>query len=351
MSDYNEVQGLILDAMRKAHEGDLAGAEEIARSVRVKWKLSEIPGLTVDLMVLEGICGIHSGRESYASDRITRALAIAKYSGSIASIYTASAWMAYLAITRGDMRLASKFIVDGCARIAVPVAVISEFRCVVNLAVLFEYFGASTVAAGWFEYSRRLAKRCASPGLLSSVIYNMVVVRVNSAILARVGADPSFKDPGLDLLLVKSAHNFDDMFNVHVLDPYHKLVEAQARYLCGDFSKALELIVSFLGEADRVQDRFRIRGRFDCLQYQVSLGIAIDRESLEQLRGLLAVFESADELAIVKKILATGFMKIGDSESANQLLAEVGEDFRKHQLLCASSLKDLESAGLFDFPR
>ncbi|MBT9486367.1 MAG: hypothetical protein IV093_02540 [Rubrivivax sp.] len=350
MSDYATASSALMDALRKAQMGDVTGAEQTVQFVRATWIVADSPELMVDLMIVEGICGFYSDRVDYAKDRIARALAVAKVSRRSECIYAASAWLAYLKLVDGDMRLAADVVIAGCSSRPPNVSPLAEFRCSSILAVLFEYFGASTVAAGWFAYTRAVALETNLPGTFSSVIYNMAVARINASQLAKIRSEKFEDKIELNLLLAKSASNYDDIRNIHVLDPLHYLIQAQALYLCGQVSLAIETVTKFLTKSSGVLDRFKIRGELDLLRYQISGQICPNINNIRRLQVLSSIFQSDADQAIAKHVLAEGFSILGENAVASQLRFEVDCHLHLHQDMCKSILSDFEGAGLFFFP-
>ena len=346
MSDGSNVDSNLLDALRKAQSGDIKGAEQTIQFIRSTWAVENSPELMVNLMIIEGVCGVCSGKTDYARDRISRALVVAKVSRRSECIYSASAWMAYLYMIEGEMRKAADIVISGCIGRPVNLVPLAEFRCASILAVLFEYFGSSTAAASWFERTRILASRTGLPGMYSSTLYNMAVARINASYLSRLQNEELKRDARLDLLLARSAFNYDDIAGVHVLDPLHYLIESQALYLCDQIPLAIEGVEKFLAGSADVSNRFRIRGEFDLLRYKIANDIIPNFDQVRRLESLMCIFHADDDLAIVKHVLAESFGILGAVDVADRLRAESTSHLRLHKEMCESILLDFERASL-----
>lgn len=331
MDDFSAVSAALLDALHKAQMGDVTGAEGDLQSIRSAWLLERSPELMVDLMIVECACAVYTGRMNYARDRVNRAIVVAKLSRQSECIYAASAWSAYISMIEGGIRKAADLIVDGCAVRPDNVSPLAEFRSSSMLAVILEYLGLSADAAFWFERARTLASKIGLPGLYSSTVYNIAVARVSASMLARIRRCESDPKADLDLLATRSAINFDNITNVHVLDPLHKLIEAQAQYLCGRVPQAIGCIESFLVSSKDVPHRFVVRAEFELLRCQIANHVIPAKSDLERLTELLRTFRSDDELALVKHVLSEGYAAAGLINVASTLDDEISSHLRLHQ--------------------
>lgn len=345
MDDFFTVTAALLNALKKAQTGNVYEAETDLQSIRSTWFVERSPELMVDLMIVECVCAVYSGKVSHAKDRVSRALAVAKLSHRSECIFAASAWLAYVSMIEGDARKAANVLVDGCAVRPENLSPLAEFRSSSILAVLLEYLGFSVDAAHWFERARVLASRTGLPGPYSSTIYNMAVARVSASMLSKIQCREPSLNPDLDLLATRSAMNFDNITNVHVLDPLHRLIEAQALYLCGRIPQALSCIESFLTDPQGVSNRFIIRAEFELLRCRLASQIIPAEGDLEKLRCLLHAFQSDDELALVKDALAEGYAAVGANDVASSLKNEITLHLHLHQKISDSIFLDFKKVG------
>lgn len=345
MDELSAVSTALLSALKKVHAGDVPGAEADLLSIRRTWFVERSPVLMVDLMVVECACAVYTGNVGLAKDRVRRALVIAELSQRSECTFAASAWSAYISMIEGDTREAADRLVSGCAVRPMNVSPLAEFRFSSILAVLLEYLGSSFAAAQWFERTRNLASRTGLPGSFSSLIYNMAVARVSASMLSRIESLGPTENAELDLLAARSAINFDSIANVHVLDPFHRLVESQALYLCGRIPHALNCIEALLAKPQGVPERFIARAEFEFLRYRLANHEVPAESELEKLVGLLHAFQSDDELALVKYVLADGFAAVGIVDVASRFKDETKSHLRLHKEMAESIFSDFMKAG------
>jgi len=341
-----EARALVENGMRLAQAGQPEKAQELVRDIRENFPISSNANLSVEVMVLEGVCSLYCGRRDFAFDRLSRASAIALSFGDNQSVGLAMVWKSLCEFNLGRHVKSAESVLIAHQRLR-DLDCRTRFRCAAMTAMLFEYSGDRLASHEWFHRARVEASRSSEPSLLSALIYNIAMLRVGSGAIARLRSESlrETKDDGFDFDFVESSRNFDAHSGSRLQVEFHFLLKAQAYIAIEEFDKAASLCREFLESKAKISVVEAARARL-CLAWALSRA-GRDPGDLRVLAELPSLLSDSDDLALAHFRLFHLHDIYGDSKSAEahwiqhkQWLAEfdeVGSNIRGLLIDCVPS--------------
>jgi tetratricopeptide (TPR) repeat protein len=312
----SEAKDYIASGMLLAQAGSTNEALQLVRNVRELFFISGNADLSVEVMVLEGICEIYGGELETALDRLERAAAIASSFGSGRAVGLAVAWKSLCEFNLGrhlksaeSILLAHKNIQDLDSFV--------RFRVASMTSMLFEYSGDRPSSVYWFRLARVEASRCDNPSLLSALIYNIAMLRVGSRAIAGLYGESlsQLRSDDVDFSFVQSSWNYDLHSGSRLQVELHDLVKAQLFVSDHRFEEAVSCCRAFLKFETRVAAVNAARAKI-CLSWSLAK-LGADPGDIRCLDESLKSLMDADDLALAHDKICYLNEKCGDLDMSS----------------------------------
>lgn len=344
------VEALVKKALFLAQIGDTSSARELASQARHHWRTEDSAKLTVDLMLVDGICASYSGELASAFDRLNRACVLASMMGDDHRTHLGKAWQATVSFNLGQLASAEKLLSDASKSIN-GVGPNALFRSATVIVVLLQFCGEELAATRWLKFAQRAASGIGHPSLLSHLLYNFAAIRVSTKSYLNFFGNVAHSAASLDALAVSSSVNFDNITATSVQSTFHHLVEAQIFSIREDYSRAYSEIEKFLAKTEGVASEFVAQARFERLFLMLNLKFRIFSEEVQALEGDLLLLKTNDDLAKAHFILNLVARASGDDAKSLKHLALALKYRDIHSKNCSDLVSGLTQSGLFDVPR
>lgn len=299
----------------KAYLSALAG-ELDAASAGIEWVRSQCAiqsnaAMAVEVMVVEGVVHIYSGRTRAGVERLSRAVAIGDSAKLQNLAALARGWLAVVHYNEGDV-VAAGGAVSEALRFPEFAEARTRLRVSTVAGGLCEYSGLSKSAAGWLTAAQSAARGMGVPGVLSTVVYDMALAAVDSAAARRLEGSLQSSDAKSLPLRVKSALHYDETANVGVHRELHWLILGMAHNICEEYVEASSCLEKFLSGPRSFRAADQICAYIE-LAVASSKGGALDVDSdlIEKITDGLGLLIEPVERAMAFEILSSSYRRQG----------------------------------------
>ena len=207
------------------------------------------PSLEPWLCLAEGLADFYADLAGRARDRVRRALALARSTRSTRALPLAAAWMAHLDFHARDDASAVAHLVLALDTAQSDHHSARSRLCLV-LAGMLHYVGAEERAQPWYSQARVHAQAEGDGAALSSIMYNMALLRVVEVRLtAAFGARTDAAALRRAMLGTESSIFLDRSVSTRALSHHPPMQRAQLLMLSGAFAEALALYEAHMAQA------------------------------------------------------------------------------------------------------
>jgi hypothetical protein len=340
----DDLRLIIGAAYLDALSGDLDGASQGVERVRSKCSIESSASMAAEVMLVEGVIHVYSGRTLAGVERLRRAVAIGDSATLRNLAALARGWLAVVYYNDGDVISAGGILSEALcfaeyadARTCLRVSTVAGGLC--------EYSGLGKSAANWLTVAQGAARRMAVHGVLSSVVYDLALAAIDSAAARKLVGTLSASEARSLPLRVRSALNYDSTANVGVHRDLHWLILAMAYNICADYSEAESCLELYAKGASSFRAADRICA---CIELAIAKSkggeLDFDPELIEDIENGLGLLVEPTERAMAYDILSINYQRQGlDCESEfmrNRYFLEIN---RRTEI--ASSLERLICEG------
>jgi hypothetical protein len=346
----NSLASIVSDAYLSALAGNLSGASASIRAVRSQFAIENNSSLTAEIMIVEGMIHIYSGRSGSGVERLTRAVAISDSAGHENLASLARGWLAVVHYNEGNVIAAGKALLEAL-RCAESADARTCLRVSTIAGVLCEYSSLGRAASAWLMAAQVAARRMAIPGVLSSVVYDLALAAIDSASARKLTGKLDREDARRLPLRVMSALNYDANANVGVHRDLHWLVLAMAYNLCEDYLQAELSLDRYFGGASSFRAADDVCARVEYAIARSKGGeLEVEANLIEEIRVGLDLLVEPIERAMALDVLARHCCRLSKNEEAKAMRAAVFEEIDKRNELANSLEKLVRESLLFTPP-
>jgi hypothetical protein len=299
------------DAYLSALAGNLEKASMCIEQVRCSYTIENSASMAAEVMLVEGVIHIYSGRPKAGVERLKRVVAI----GDSAALYNLAAlargWLAVLHYNEGDVIAAGK-VLSEALRFAEHADARTCLRISTVAGGLCEYSGLGESAAQWLLAAQRACSRLAVPGVLSSVVYDLALAAVDSAAAKKLAGKLSKNDANNLPLRVRSALNYDSIANVGVYRELHWLVLAMAYNICSNYGEAKLHLDRYFDDPQSFRAADQVCAYIELAIAQSAGGeLDFDSDLIESIKSGMSLLVEPIERAVAFDILALNYQRLG----------------------------------------
>lgn len=314
----NEATNTVEEALRTAHDltqlGQLDAAEGVIERLRSSMVVPDYPVLAVQVMVIEGCIAAYRGHWKRSRDRLERARLLAVRIGDKRSELLACSWLSYVTFIESDfescLSLVRKVIDEH--KTATGFAL---FRASAIIVLLLLLAGRTVEAEQWFKYTKRVSESLREPAAISIVIFDIAAMRASSKRFDSLGgADPDYAAIGLDLVLARSAQNFDEIGSVRIMPALHYLLESQILNSLGRYDEAKSLLSQALSSPVTLPGVAINQAKLELYWAQTNVGeICSDAVTSEDWQIEIAQLVDDDDIAVYCERASRAMAAAGDT--------------------------------------
>ncbi|MBP8270743.1 MAG: hypothetical protein KAX42_02615 [Sphaerotilus sp.] len=314
-----------------ARLGETDQARSEITSLRADGAVRSYPSLEPWLCLAEGLADFYANLAGRARDRVRRALVLARSTRSTRALPLAAAWMAHLDFHARDDASAVAHLVLALDAAQADHHSARARLCLV-LAGMLHYAGAEERAQPWYSQARVHAQAEGDGASLSSIMYNMALLRVVEVRLtAAFGARTDVAVLRRAMLGTESSIFLDRSVSTRALSHHPPMQRAQLLMLTGQYAEALVLY-----DAHTVQAVAEGLTSCECIfladQARCLVELGRSEEVLPRVRAAesaLLLATEPEDLAIAHAVLAQVHGWLGLSERSNRHAREAG---RHHEI-------------------
>lgn len=307
--------------------------EEIA-SLRAGDAVRRYPSLEPWLCLAEGLADFYTDLAGRARERVRRALVLARSTRSTRALPLAAAWMAHLDFYARDDTSAVAHLVLALDT-AQPDHHGARARLCLVLAVMLHYAGAEDRAQPWYSQARVHAQAEGDGASLSSIMYNMallrvVEVRLTVAFGAGGGGATALRRA---MLGMESSIFLDRSVGTRALSNHPPMQRAQLLVLSGQFADALALYDAHMAQAV-AEGLTSCHAIFLADQAWCLVGLGRSDEALSRARAAEAALRTTNEpedLAIAHAVLAQVHARLGLSDLVARQARQAGHHHKVYR--------------------
>ncbi len=232
-----------------ARLGETTRARTEIASLRAEPGAREYPSLEPWLLLGEGLADFYADLAGSARERVRRALVQARSTRSTRALPLAAAWLAHLEFhVREDIRAVEALV------LALNTAQADHHgarsRLCLVLAGMLHYAGAEERAQPWYSQARVHAQAEGDGAALSSIMYNMALLRVvDVRLTAAFGAHTDAAALRRAMLGTESSIFLDRSVSTRALSHHPPMQQAQLLVLAGQPAEALALYDAYTAQA------------------------------------------------------------------------------------------------------
>lgn len=292
------LESLFRAAQDSARKGRLLEAESIVAKIRAVTQVELQPTLIIGIMIIEGCIYSYRADWKRARDRLLRARALAASQRRIGLEIEALAWLAYIAFNEGELGTAASRATE-VMRWRGSASPFTLYRASSVIAFLYFLADRPGSADQWLRFAKRMAELAGAPGATSSIIFAAAALRASSERVRRASGGCSTADLDLELLLSRSARNYDEITNVTIMPALHKLQEAQVLNMMGNFEVARDILVSVLDSPQELPNISVIQARLELFWSRWSLAPkSVEQFDLEEAVRYVNEFLEDDDIIV-----------------------------------------------------
>lgn len=313
------LDSLLRAAQDNARRGRLSEAESIVDEIRSATRVELQPSLIIGIMIIEGC--IYSYRADWrnARDRLLRARALAASQRKIGLEVEALAWLAYIAFNEGELEAAASRAME-VMRWREDASHFTLYRASSVIAFLYFLADRPESADRWLRFAKRMAELAGAPGATSSIIFAAAALRASSERVRRALDGSGRANLDLELLLSRSAQNYDEITNVTIMPALHKLQEAQVLNMMDNFQAARDILISVLERPEDLPDISVIQAKIELFWARWSMAPRSARESdLEETVRYVNEFLEDDDIIVYSARLIQACKEVGRIEFVGSL--------------------------------
>lgn len=308
------------------------------------------PSLEPWLLLAEGLADVYAdlALAGAARVRVHRALTLARSTRSTRALPLAAAWLAHLDFHARDDASAVEHLVlaHDTAR---PDHHSARSRLCLVLAGMLHYAGAEERAQPWYSQARVHAQAEGDGAALSSIMYNMALLRVVEVRLtAAFGPRTDAAALRRAMLGTESSIFLDRSVSTRALSHHPPMQRAQLLVLSGQVDEALALYEAHAAQAV-AEGLTSCEGIFLADQAWCLAMLGRTDEALERARAALSVLPAATEpedRAIAHAMLSQVWTRLGVSDQAARHAALAAQDHQQYRLRADALLALLDRAAL-----
>jgi hypothetical protein len=232
-----------------ARLGEFDRVREDVADLRQGEQVRQHPSLEPWLCLAEGLADFYADLAGRARDHVRRALALARSTRSARALPLAAAWLAHLDFHARDDASAVAHLVLALETAAADHHGARSRLCLVAAGML-HYAGAEAQAQPWYSQARIHAQAEGDGAALSSIMYNMALLRVLDVRLsAAFGARHDEAALRRALLGTESSIYLDRSVSTRALSHHPPMQRAQLMVVSGQLAEALALYESHMAQA------------------------------------------------------------------------------------------------------
>lgn len=305
---------------------------EIAR-LRAGDGVHDHPSLEPWLLLAEGLDDFYADLTHHARDKVRRALALARTTRSVRALPLAAAWMAHLDFHARDDASAVEHLMLALDTAQADHHSARSRLCLVQAGML-HYAGAEERAQPWYGQARIHAQTEGDGAALSSIMYNMALLRVIEVRLtAAFGARTDAAALRRAMLGTESSIFLDRSVSTQALSHHPPMQRAQLLVLSGQFTEALVLYEAHMAQAV-AEGLTSCEALFLADQAWCLVELGRGDEALARARAaefaLLAATEPEDR-AIAHAVLAQVHARLGLSDLAIRHTRQAGCSHQRYR--------------------
>ncbi|MEN9418637.1 MAG: hypothetical protein RI988_2257 [Pseudomonadota bacterium] len=318
---------------------------------------------TAWLSLVEGLVALHQAPDAASTDRLTRAVVLARLAPGTQVQALATAWLAHLhfnqgrlaefaALARAALDLSASGVAPAvgatpaaasapvAAGVAAPGWPAVQARVLLTVASAWMSAGMPARAQPWFFAAREAAAAEGDSLMVGAVLHDMAAFRVHALriewarhAVGRRETAPSAEDD-LARVLLDSAHSYEQAVHAGALAPLQPLARIALQVVRGEHEAALELAARTLPQlVEAGLCRYDALLRADRLWCTLASGRRADAaahsaESADILARLVQHTPDPDDRLIVHATLAQAWRAAGQAQAA------------AHHAACAASEDD-----------
>lgn len=296
-----------------ARLGETGQARGEIASLRAEDGARDYPSLEPWLLLAEGLADFYADLAGSARERVRRALVLARSTRSTRALPLAAAWLAHLDFhTRDDVSAVEHLAL--ALDSARPDHHSARSRLCLVLAGMLHYAGAEERAQPWYSQARIHAQAEGDGAALSSIMYNMALLRVVEVRLTTAfGARTDAAVLRRAMLGTESSIFLDRSVSTRALSNHPPMQRAQLLVLSGQLAEALALYEAHTASAV-AEGLTSCECLFLADQAWCLAGLGRRDEALDRARAAESVFLSATEpedRAIAHATLAQVYARLG----------------------------------------
>jgi hypothetical protein len=144
-----------------------------------------------------------------------------------------------------------------------------------------------------------MAELAGTPGATSSIIFAAAALRASSERVRRALDGCGTADLDLELLLSRSAQNFDEITNVTIMPALHKLQEAQVLNMMDNFQAARDILISVLENPRELPDVSVVQAKLELFWSRWSMAPkSVGSSDLEEAVRYVNEFLEDDDIIV-----------------------------------------------------
>jgi tetratricopeptide (TPR) repeat protein len=276
----------------------------------------------IEVMLVEGVIRIYTGKIPDGVDRFRRVIAIGEAIGSENLTNLGRAWFSLVCYNEGKILEAGDLLVQATRFVG-----FSEPRTILRIStvagLLCEYAGYEKAASSWLSAARIAVQNIGIPGVLSSVIYDMAVAAIDTSALRKMLGQLTSTEAAQLLLRVKSAVNYDSGAGVQVQSSLHWLALGMAFNIAENYLEAEKSLQIYLQTVPESRSADRICASVELAIAQAGRGGPCISSSLvsEIERGIGILIEPT-ERALALEVLAKNHERSGLLDASKRRRAD-----------------------------
>ncbi|MBP8271397.1 MAG: hypothetical protein KAX42_05935 [Sphaerotilus sp.] len=331
-----------------ARLGEATQARAEIASLRADQRARDYPSLEPWLLLGEGLADFYADLGGSARERVRRALVQARSTRSTRALPLVAAWLAHLEFhAREDIRAVEALMLAWNTAQADHHGARSRL-CLV-LAGMLHYAGAEERAQPWYSQARIHAQAEGDGAALSSIMYNMALLRVvDVRLTAAFGAATDAAALRRAMLGTESAIFLDRSVSTRALSHHPPMQQAQLLVLAGQPAEALALYEAHTAQAV-AEGLTSCEALFLADQAWCLIQLGRGSQALDRARvadSALPAATEPEDRAIAHAMLAQVLARLGLQVLADHHARQAADDYRRYRQRADALLALLDQADL-----
>lgn len=340
--------------LSEAYAACLLGKVEVARrivaDIRSAGSIQDDPACATEVMLIEGVIELYSGKIDLARNRLIRVVAIGRHLNEVDKVPLALGWMALAAYNDGLVLESANLLAEAVESDAIFSPRV-RLRLATTASNLATYACLGESSKRWNLASRIAAAEVGVPGVLSSVVFSMAVSSIDAAQLKNMHGELSSDEALATLQAVESAINYDAAAGQGVQTVLRKLALGMSLNLCLRYTEAGDVLSDYISAPEGSRECDAVCGLVElAYAYQGLSPSPLDNAIFERLLKSGSILEEPLERAAWCSVVAENYLRTGDGLNHQRFAGDKRDELAIRDELSAALSSSLARLNLLEPP-